>query len=34
MENVVNPTCDFTAQVALVTGASSGMELATARGFA
>ena len=30
----MNPSCDFTGQVALVTGASSGMGLATARAFA
>jgi len=30
----MNPTYDFTGQVALVTGASSGMRLAAARAFA
>ena len=30
----MNPTDDFQGQVALVTGASSGMGLATARAFA
>ena len=30
----MNPTYDFTGQVALVTGASSGMGLTTARAFA
>jgi NAD(P)-dependent dehydrogenase (short-subunit alcohol dehydrogenase family) len=30
----MNPSCDFTGQVALVTGASSGMGLATAQAFA
>ena len=33
-EDAMNPTYDFTAQVALVTGGSSGMGLATARAFA
>ncbi|TDZ98501.1 Levodione reductase [Mycobacteroides salmoniphilum] len=32
--HIVNPTYDFTGQVALVTGASSGMGLTTARAFA
>jgi NAD(P)-dependent dehydrogenase (short-subunit alcohol dehydrogenase family) len=32
--HVANPTYDFTGQVAFVTGASSGMGLATARAFA
>jgi NADP-dependent 3-hydroxy acid dehydrogenase YdfG len=31
---LVNPTFDFAGQVALVTGGSSGMGLATARAFA
>jgi NAD(P)-dependent dehydrogenase (short-subunit alcohol dehydrogenase family) len=30
----VNPACDFAGQVALVTGGSSGMGLATAQAFA
>jgi NAD(P)-dependent dehydrogenase (short-subunit alcohol dehydrogenase family) len=30
----MNPTCDFTGQVAVVTGASLGMGLATAQAFA
>ena len=30
----MNPTSDFRGQVALVTGAASGMGLATARAFA
>lgn len=32
--NPENPTYDFTAQVAFITGASSGMGLAAARAFA
>jgi NAD(P)-dependent dehydrogenase (short-subunit alcohol dehydrogenase family) len=34
MVNAMNPSYDFTGRVALVTGASSGMGLATARAFA
>ena len=30
----MNPACDFRGQVALVTGANSGIGLATARAFA
>jgi NAD(P)-dependent dehydrogenase (short-subunit alcohol dehydrogenase family) len=34
LKDLVNPTYDFTDQVALVTGASSGMGLAAATAFA